>query len=80
MESMATAACVHHWVLGTPEDEVVRGRCKRCGMEREYPASLDFSGPATIVDEVARPVSRPVRLVPDREPGTVVAAGSGVVG
>jgi hypothetical protein len=53
-----TPECVHHWLLETPDDEVIRGRCKRCGACREYPASLDATdrrpnpeGPAAEGDE-----------------------------
>ena len=41
-QATTTEACVHHWVLGTPEEEVVRGRCKRCGATREYPAAMEL--------------------------------------
>jgi hypothetical protein len=61
-----TETCVHHWVLGVPEDEVVRGRCKRCGAVREYPASIE-QAPRGPYDEAARIVST-VQLLPDLEP------------
>ena len=41
MGETPTPECVHHWLLETPDDEVIRGRCKRCGARRDYPASLD---------------------------------------
>ena len=28
-----SADCTHHWVLSSPQDEVILGRCKRCGQE-----------------------------------------------
>ncbi len=31
----------HYWVLSPPAADVVRGRCKRCRAEREFPARLD---------------------------------------
>jgi hypothetical protein len=36
--SDARPACVHHWVLGDPQDSVIPGRCKRCGGERTFAA------------------------------------------
>ena len=35
------AGCCHYWVLSPPAADVVRGRCKRCRAEREFPARLD---------------------------------------
>ena len=43
MTEATTGACVHHWVLGTPEDEVIPGRCKRCGATRDYPAAMELA-------------------------------------
>jgi len=31
-------ACIHHWVLGEPVAGVVPGHCKRCGLDRGFPA------------------------------------------
>lgn len=28
--------CQHHWVIETPKGSMSRGRCKRCGEEREF--------------------------------------------
>lgn len=41
MSNVGTAVCTHYWVLATPDEDVVHGRCKRCGETRDYPASLD---------------------------------------
>ena len=45
--------CVHHWVLSAPSDEVVRGRCKRCGGTRDYPASAEGASREGIYGEAA---------------------------
>ena len=31
-----TAMCRHHWVIDTPNGAVSGGRCKRCGVSREF--------------------------------------------
>lgn len=64
MQTTAAGTCVHHWVLGVPEDEVVRGRCKRCGATREYPASLEQAPRFGPYDEAAR-INSTVQLLPD---------------
>ncbi len=28
--------CQHHWLIETPQGATSRGRCKRCGEEREF--------------------------------------------
>lgn len=33
--------CTHRWVLGQPGNGIVPGRCRLCGAERDYPASLE---------------------------------------
>ncbi len=48
-----TSTCVHHWVLGLPEGEVVKGRCKRCGARRDYPASVEGASRQGMYDEAA---------------------------
>jgi hypothetical protein len=53
MQDVGTQICTHHWVLATPEDDIVRGRCKRCGATREYPASLDGASREGIYAEAA---------------------------
>jgi hypothetical protein len=58
--------------LSLPEDDVVRGRCKRCGAKREYPASVEGASRAGIYDEAAS-LSRSVTLLPD-------GGGSGLPG
>jgi len=64
-----TENCVHHWVLGLPEEDVVRGRCKRCGLEREYPASVEGASRQGVYDEAAS-LSKTVELLPDNSTGT----------
>lgn len=53
MNETATGTCVHHWVLGLPQDDVVKGRCKRCGAHREYPASVEGASRQGMYDEAA---------------------------
>src|SRR3990170_4866947 len=53
MPNVGTRACVHHWVLSVPDEDVVRGRCKRCGATREYPASLDGASRQGVYEEAA---------------------------
>jgi hypothetical protein len=31
-----SATCRHHWVIDTPNGAVSGGRCKRCGVAREF--------------------------------------------
>lgn len=57
-------SCTHHWVLSNPEEDVVRGRCKRCGAEREYPASVEGASRQGVYDEAAS-LSRSISLLPD---------------
>ena len=33
--------CRHHWLLGTPRDGIVEGKCRKCGEVRIYPAVID---------------------------------------
>lgn len=61
---MLTGTCVHHWVLALPEADVVRGRCKRCGATREYPASVEGASRQGMYDEAAS-LKRTVTLLPD---------------
>ncbi len=61
---MVTEQCVHHWVLSHPEDDVIRGRCKRCGAEREYPASVEGASRQGVYDEAAG-LNKSVALLPD---------------
>ena len=53
MAEAITETCVHHWVLSHPEDDIVRGRCKRCGSTREYPASVEGASREGVYDEAA---------------------------
>jgi hypothetical protein len=34
-------ACVHHWVIASPDGAMSLGRCKRCGTEKEFPNSAE---------------------------------------
>jgi hypothetical protein len=64
MPDAATGSCTHHWVLSHPEDDVIRGRCKRCGAHREYPASVEGASRQGVYDEAAA-LGRSVSLLPD---------------
>lgn len=33
--------CVHYWIIDFPDGPVSTGRCKLCGMEREFFNCLD---------------------------------------
>ena len=59
-----TTTCTHHWVLAHPEDDVIRGRCKRCGATREYPASVEGASRQGVYDEAAS-LGQSVSLLPD---------------
>ncbi len=37
--AVETPSCIHHWILGEPLAGIITGRCKRCGMDRLFPAS-----------------------------------------
>ena len=60
----AVAGCVHHWVLAHPEDDVIRGRCKLCGAQREYPASVEGASRQGAYEEAAA-IGQSVALLPD---------------
>ncbi len=34
-------ACQHHWRIATPEGPTVRGVCRRCGAEHEFPTTTE---------------------------------------
>ena len=53
MTQTGTGDCVHHWILSVPEDDVVKGRCKRCGAHRDYPASVEGASRQGMYDEAA---------------------------
>lgn len=36
-----TPTCVHHWVIAAPNGEMSLGRCKLCGLEKEFPNSAE---------------------------------------
>ena len=33
--------CAHHWVIASPNGATSAGRCKRCGLEKEFPNSAE---------------------------------------
>jgi len=64
MAGRLTQECVHHWVLSLPDNDVIRGRCKRCGATREYPASVEGASRQGVYDEAAS-LNKTVSLLPD---------------
>jgi hypothetical protein len=34
-------SCAHHWIIASPEGAMSLGRCKRCGVEKEFPNSAE---------------------------------------
>jgi hypothetical protein len=32
--------CVHHWLLDSPEGELIVGKCRNCGAERDWPNTV----------------------------------------
>lgn len=37
-------SCVHHWIIEVPQGPISKGRCKKCGAERDFPNSSHFWG------------------------------------
>ena len=70
-----TQTCTHHWVLAHPEDDVIRGRCKRCGATREYPASVEGASRQGVYDEAAS-LGQSVSLLPDLGGGSSLSGRS----
>ncbi len=64
MADAQTQTCVHHWILGLPDEDVIRGRCKRCGATREYPATVEGASREGVYGEAAS-LNRTVSLLPD---------------
>ena len=77
MAETLTENCVHHWVLSAPEDDIVRGKCKRCGLLREYPASGEGASRQGVYDEAAS-LSKSVDLLPDAGPERGMASADRV--
>lgn len=40
-EGISSALCRHHWVIETPNGAVSSGRCKRCGVGKEFRNSAE---------------------------------------
>lgn len=36
VEELQVPTCQHHWIIETPRGTMSKGRCKRCGEEREF--------------------------------------------
>jgi hypothetical protein len=36
-----SAMCRHHWVIETPNGSLSQGRCKRCGLDKEFRNSAE---------------------------------------
>jgi|GEM_PF-2361713 hypothetical protein len=39
--TISTMTCSHHWVIDTPAGPLSKGRCKLCGLDREFRNSPD---------------------------------------
>jgi hypothetical protein len=52
---VAHSGCVHHWVLGDPQEGAVPGNCRRCGERRAFPASPDSTDRFDDYREVTSP-------------------------
>jgi len=40
-EASASRFCRHHWVIDTPNGALSSGRCKRCGLDKEFRNSAE---------------------------------------
>ncbi|MGB4863013.1 MAG: hypothetical protein WBO97_11175 [Tepidiformaceae bacterium] len=40
-EGVSTTLCRHHWVIETPNGSVSSGRCKTCGIDKEFRNSAE---------------------------------------
>lgn len=36
--------CKHYWIIDTPSGPMSKGRCRLCGLEREFKNYLDVEG------------------------------------
>ena len=36
VETLEQPLCQHHWLIESPQGAMSKGRCKRCGEEREF--------------------------------------------
>jgi len=41
LDGVSSALCRHHWVIETPNGAVSSGRCKRCGVHKEFRNSAE---------------------------------------
>ena len=64
MPDTGTRQCTHHWVLSSPDADIVRGKCKLCGATREYPATTEGASRQGIYDEAAS-LGKSIALLPD---------------
>lgn len=76
MSDVITDNCVHHWILGLPENDVIRGRCKRCNAVREYPATVEGASRQGVYDEAAS-LGKSIALLPDLGGGGALPGASG---
>jgi len=75
--------CCHHWVLGAPQDGLIKAMCRKCDRERVYPAVLDDLDPRAEGDNgqqsgVATAVggARPSSVAVPKNPSTGPATGT----
>ncbi|MEO8540455.1 MAG: hypothetical protein ABI577_12000 [bacterium] len=41
LAAVGSAMCRHHWVIDTPNGSLSSGRCKRCGVAKEFRNSAE---------------------------------------
>lgn len=75
MTDVLTDNCIHHWVLGPPENDVIRGRCKRCHAVRDYPATVEGASRQGVYDEAAS-LGKSIALLPDLGGGSALPGTS----
>lgn len=52
--------CTHHWILGSPINNLVHAKCKKCGEEKDFPAIPTFfttrakGAPSLLIKKVVR--------------------------
>ena len=61
MES-AVSACRHHWIIEAAAGPTSRGRCKRCGEERQFTNSLPADSKFHALDVKGLYAGDPVRF------------------
>ncbi len=80
VETLEQPVCQHHWLIESPQGTMSKGRCKRCGEEKEFRNSAtdhlweDESGSGYNAWRGKR--STPAAVVADEEEVTASGVGS----